>query len=51
MLKEERGKLPVISMTEKMDDVSSLLAQSMVGILAMDAVRRISMETLADSFI
>ena len=51
MLKEERGKLPVISMTEKMDDVFSLLAQSMVGILAMDAVRRTPMETLADSFI
>ena len=33
--------LLVISMTEKMDDVVSLLAQSKVGVLAMDSARRI----------
>ena len=33
--------LIVISMTEKMDDVVSLLAQNIVGVLAMDATQRI----------
>jgi hypothetical protein len=41
MLKEERGMLLIISMTGKMDDVVSLLAQSKVGELAMDSARRI----------
>jgi hypothetical protein len=41
MLKEEWGMLLVISITEKMDDVVSLLAQSKVDVLVMDATRRI----------
>ena len=41
----------MLSMTEKMDEFASLLAQSKVGVLVMDAARRTLMETLADSFI